>query len=442
MTKIERNRTNGFLSLSKQLLLYALCAVLIVFSKVSGNSFFVYGSLAFFLAIVLLSDFQDSLAVLLFFLPFSAIIKTSPGAISLCSVAVALLVVKMFMMTKIRVSAKGILLILMLVVITVFGKVIYDYSFDTSYIMFFVTFFFVAFASWNFADRISFEKMVFAFATGIILATVLSLMFQGNENLNAYIKVLVQENLEIERLCGFYPDPNFYAAQTVTAFGCLLLIAGKSAVGHRITILYAFLTVICGATSLSKSFAIALLVVFTVWLFSLPQMRIGASKKLKILSFVSVVVLIALVSGALDGQIEDFIVRFASAEDAEGLTTGRTELWKEYIAFLTANPAALLVGQGLTPVFNGVEAGSHNTVIQMVYQFGLIGTGVMVAFWGQLSTYVCKRQKTKLFPYLLLGVSCFFMWFGLDELLFDDFFLTMALFIFGKRYLTQQQATV
>ena len=437
MTKVMQRQTQYSMSLPKQLFLYSLCAVVVVLSKAIGNVALIYMSLALYLFIVVFSDIKDVLQIFLFFLPFSAVIKISPNSVSLCSVAILFVLLKIVFKKDFKITVVSFLLLLTLILTSFLGKMVHGYPLALSYIMFFVTMLLCVLICINYSDEIKFEPLVFSFSTGIILATVLSLFFRDNGALRAYIRVLDQGISSGERLCGFYPDPNFFAAQTVTAFGCMLLIANKSKIKPYITMCYAFLLVACGTISLSKSFAISILLVMLLWLLSMIQMKVGFSRIFILMSLLCLTVLVILSSGVFDEQIQEFIMRFSSVHDASELTTGRSDLWIEYLSFLWENPAEFIWGQGFTSVFNGVSKGSHNTIIQLIYQFGLLGSAAMLFLWYNLSNRLLKRNNEKLFPILTLLASCFFMWMGLDMLFFDDFFFLIMIFIFGRRYLSK-----
>ena len=147
---------------------------------------------------------------------------------------------------------------------------------------------------------------------------------------------------------------------------------------------------------------------------------------------------IALLSGVFTDTINQYLVRFSSVKGLSSLTTGRTELWEEYVLFFFNNPVDLLLGQGYTEVFNGVHKGSHNTIIQMIYQFGIVG---LIPLVGWLSLFIKGFSLRLLFkPYSILIIfACFSMWLGLDMLYFDDFFLNISLLFMAMYEMRENQ---
>ena len=170
-----------------------------------------------------------------------------------------------------------------------------------------------------------------------------------------------------------------------------------------------------------------MLVVILLWggavLYRFP------SKLISMMIAITAVLLLAYTSGAFDDIIKQYSIRFGVSTDASSLTTGRTELWGEYLTFMANHPLELFWGQGYTNVFREVHGGSHNTILQAIYQFGFVGITMMVAWVSAFKTNKCRWNMPLLkFAWI---VSCFSMWLGLDMLFFDDFFVTITLFALG-----------
>ena len=160
------------------------------------------------------------------------------------------------------------------------------------------------------------------------------------------------------------------------------------------------------------------------------QSKKGSKRLLILLLLVTVAVLVVLGTGVLDKQIAEYYERFGMAEDTSSLTTGRSDVWWAYMQFFGQNPWSFLFGQGFSSVLWGVPKGSHNSLIQMLYQLGLFGTLLLLSGLFVLFSLFKKTEKNVVRT-LLMTVFCFAMWLGLDLLFFDDFFLTIALFTIG-----------
>ena len=418
----------------KQIIMVVISVGLILVSQMIGNTMIILCSLAFYLFTILSAPTGYLVPMMLFYLPWSTIIKLSPGSISFVSVATLLVFIRMFFMQKSALIHKKIFLsVFGLFLVTFLSKIFHGYGFATSYIMFFVML--VAFSMINdrYSDETSFEIAVIFFALGIILATVASTICAGNANIYKYIVVMDDQYLGVTRHCGFYSDPNFYAAQVIPAVGALLVIVSNKKEKRLFSIILIIALIMCGITSLSKSFLLCLTLIFAIWLLSLfitkPSMFLVA------LLLIVTSLFLVLSTGMFSDVIDQYLIRFGRVTDSSSLTTGRSDLWKEYIDFLWNNPLEAILGQGFTSVFNGVRKGSHNTIIQLIYQFGLIGICFLFSW---VLSFRKSQEKPKFFMIVLLFVSCFSMWMGLDTLFFDDFFLIIMLFFLGINHYTRE----
>lgn len=143
-------------------------------------------------------------------------------------------------------------------------------------------------------------------------------------------------------------------------------------------------------------------------------------------------------SSAFQALLQIVDDRFAQASNMSELTTGRTDLWKNYIHEFLYNPITLLFGEGYTSI-NLNNKGSHNTLIQLVYQFGLIGipflvSWVVISLRNLFAQFNVGRVQWK--HVLLVCVGVALPWMGIDILQFDEFFLLPIYAVIGIAYST------
>ena len=416
----------------KALLNPIACACFLIVSQSLGISILIFATLTWYLLLLMFAKDEYIIPLFLFFIPFSTVLKVSVNSISFSSIAVILVfILKCLTHRKTKFSPVLILEVLVIVVVTFIASVVNNYGVATSHIMFIfmlVAFPFIAICT---KDKVDFEICILYYSLGIIIATILALAYVNNSNLLAYINVFEDDTI-VERHCGFYGDPNFYAAQVITAIGGQIILIDQKNKNKQWNILLLIALIVCGASSVSKSFLLCLVWLFVAFL--LCRFRNGFGKFTKTLVVILLVLICTFASGIFSNIIDQYLFRFGMADDAASLTTGRSELWKEYLDFLINNPADLILGQGYTSVFKGVRKGSHNAFIQCLYQLGLVGT---ISFVCWISTLAGSLNKQKVsFPhFMLLIISCFSMWLGLDVMFFDDLFLTVLLFAFGSKYI-------
>jgi hypothetical protein len=131
-----------------------------------------------------------------------------------------------------------------------------------------------------------------------------------------------------------------------------------------------------------------------------------------------------IASSALFGGLIDVLVtRFLRTEDFDSFTTGRMTLWQSYMDELFGNIKVFFLGHGFTNVMIN-ERASHSTVIQIFYQFGLLGVPVLI-YWivsfFRINTQGANVGKVFSLRYLMIYAGVFGPWLALDLLFFDEF---------------------
>jgi O-antigen ligase len=109
---------------------------------------------------------------------------------------------------------------------------------------------------------------------------------------------------------------------------------------------------------------------------------------------------------------------------ASSITTGRTDIWKQYFKELSSSPWKMLFGCGIFAT-EIVAIGAHNTYIAILYRFGFLG---VVAIGGLLFTYYfeCKNLHFSLYNFLPMA---FLFVYALQEVIIDERFLFLVLAI-------------
>lgn len=193
--------------------------------------------------------------------------------------------------------------------------------------------------------------------------------------------------VRVYRFAGLYNDPNYYSINLILALCILVCLYDKKLLSGRVSIvLSAPLLVFIGMTG-SKSALLMLLLPIVLLAYS------NSKNRKYFFQAVFVTACAFFVLYVLSGKVEIFnktIERLLLAKDGGSLTTGRTEIWKDYFNYLLANIGALLIGTGVGAGFLHGQA-AHNTVIETIYHLGLIG-GIVVFF---IVASIFKRTNCK-----------------------------------------------
>ena len=130
-------------------------------------------------------------------------------------------------------------------------------------------------------------------------------------------------------------------------------------------------------------------------------------------------------SAIFGGWIDIVMTRFSFATNLSTLMTGRLELWDGYMAEIMGDAKVLFLGKGFTNVKVNAR-GSHSTVIQAVYQLGILGVPVLAAWTVCFFSGLPKKsklQKKKSVSIYVLLIGAFMPWLAIDAMFFDEFFL-------------------
>lgn len=205
----------------------------------------------------------------------------------------------------------------------------------------------------------------------------------------------------------------------------MLLSREKDRVRQAVLIIAAVLLVYCGMLSASKMFVIVLACLFFFWIPVLMEKSGRGNGRLRMFVGILCAGGIFLSSSAFKELFRIIDDRFAYAANVSQITTGRTDIWKNYLNYFIENIDVTILGEGYTPInLNG--RASHNTVIQVIFQFGLIGIPLLAAwmyFFLKDIFQSAEKSKTDWRYAMLMCVGVALPWMSLDILFFDEFFL-------------------
>ncbi|MDD4413155.1 MAG: O-antigen ligase family protein [Oscillospiraceae bacterium] len=443
----------------KVLLYSLLLSVALSYAHVRSNRLMIWIIISLFLITPIIVKRELFLPFVLFFLPWSPVMKATPSDFSgftyIIPVMLLLFIIPDRNVKKIIVSLKLILIVLLITMLTLFSKLLFGHSIAMNYIAFMAMLILLPLFLASYKDFISFEWCTYFLFFGIVSSCIAASVLLQYPHMNEFISIFENVLTEITRKRGFYPDSNFYSAQIALAIGCLLTILSKKS-GKQIIVILGMLIILVyyGFLSVSKSFLITLICMLVVWAILI----IGSSRmqqKLVILLCVGVCAVFVITSNIFSDYINMYLTRFTEIDSSGSITTGRVKLWYAYIDYLSNDYFSLLFGQGYTSsasiLVNGVPRASHNIFIQAIYQLGLFGTVLLIAWINQFRRLVFSTNKTDMTndnndmktkisrkPFIIILFISMLQWLSLDMLFVDSFFYTISLVIMGITYLSRQ----
>lgn len=414
-----------------------ILSMLLIVSHYINNTFLVLGVLLLFLVITIVIGKKYYLPIMLFFLTWSGVMRTNASGHSFYTILqmlyLILLVVSSFYKKHLlSIKRDSIIALVILFPVSVIAIMLHGYSFTLGYFAFMAMLFFVPlYLNQNYG--IDYKECAKFYVIGIIFASFAGLIFLKTSHMTSFVTVTEHINIGISRISGLSGDSNGYAAELLVAIGILLISILKSKKTAE-RLLYLIGIMICsifGFMTLSKMFLIILILLFCMFIINL--IFISNIRHKWLLSIVIIGIICFFLSMPQVGNyIQMYQKRFMGISDVNQLSSGRSNIWFDYLKYIFENIEVLLFGNGFirTATVNGYAA--HNTLIQILFQCGIIGTTGLIIWIKSLK----KRKKNMyltLFEKNILFIAIFIPWLSLDKLFFDDFFFMIMLYIVAIR---------
>lgn len=411
-----------------------LACLLLVLAQTVGNGFLLLLVLIGCLLLAALACRQGlAIPVLLFFLPWSPLMKLAPGRISFYTIGLLICCALALAQDGMRLTVRQVVLAASLAALTLTAKILQTGSITNDYLMFVFMLLLFPCVARSCPRATSFRCATMFFAGGIFSAAILARLVAHYPNISRYI--IVESYLTVTRLSGFYGDPNFYSAHVTACLAGVLVLLSRETEKRRQILLAAVSVALlyCGLLSASKTFVLTVACLFLFWLPILLERGNYGSARTRLLFGVLCAVAFVLVSPAFRQVLQIIGARFTEGEGLAGLTTNRTTLWLQYLTAFVHDIPLTLFGAGYTSV-NLFRKASHNTLIQAVYQFGILGIPLLLVWmWNMLADMFPESDKPLAgWKYtVLLCVGSFLPWMALDILQYDEFFLLPVYVLLG-----------
>ena len=416
-------------------------SLFLCFSQIRASTMLTLGGLGIYLVLLGWACTQNqTLPILLFFLPWSPLMRTSPDSLSFFTFGLVLSCGISVFRNGLHLKQYALLTGICVLLVTLVSKLLDGNSLEFSYIAFLMMLVVLpSVKQETYRGTYDFYQLTVFYALGVIIAALCAMSYAGYANIAQYIRV-DQYNVVLRR-CGFYADPNFYTAQITAAVGgCMVLLLQETRRSRTLLLLIlTFLLIYCGAMSGSKSFALVTASLVLVWLYNLMRIRRRAGMKTILLLALAVIAAVVATSDMFRDLIDVIVVRFSRTTDLNSFTTDRLELWERYLGELFSDSKVFFLGRGYTNVKIN-DRGSHNTIIQTFHQFGIVGAPFLI-YWltcflrdapsGWRKTKETRRNA------LIVILGVYMPWLAIDILFFDDFFL-LQWYAFMAMYETSQ----
>lgn len=377
-------------------------------------------------------DSRNIVALTVFFIPLARIMKFSPDEMTVLSIATLISLCIVLFNDKLQLGVTEGLIGFMFLILLLVKNIVGEFGFPFSYLRIVLLLILLP-QCLNYYNqgKLSFDLQtisVMALA-GICTSSLVGAIWADNSNLSSYIATddiyYVGETI-FGRFCGLSNDPNYFSSLVLfsTALQLTCLIYTKK----LIYVINAVLLSAIGILTLSKMF---LLLITLIWCASiivvttdksLPSNKYSA--KGKTLFLFSIGLVIFVVYFVRSGYFDIIISRFGD-KGASSITTGRSDIWKEYISVIFASIKTMLLGAATNAETVGAHV-THNTLIQILWKTGFIGVVLIfvwyVALYIRTNKMVTISNVTSNSNTIILLLAQMFPLLALDKFFFDEFY--------------------
>ena len=412
-------------------------AFIICITIVAGtfSSIAMYLAFALAIAAIVLITEEDAICFMMMIMPFANIFKTSPGAQSFFTYLILFIIFWHFV--KHHYIHTDYLKVLVFLVVYLAVQMIISVNILRT--IKFVANLILIYLAVKSCDSAGMKKVCLFYILGMVLSSSVAAL-NIIPNLNDYIGTndVRVEYEQISRFAGMYPDPNYYSINVIISLCLIVILNYKKELSAVPTMFLGSLLVMFAILTVSKSAFLMLLWPLVLLLYAKVKTR---------KYFVVLCVIIGCVVTASEvfaGNIEifnDVLYRLDQASDANSLTTGRSNIWLEYLSYLVTNPRALLFGSGFGAGLVNSHA-AHNTYIDMLYYLGLIGSVLLAHIFKAISNIRENPVGRNLLNYSI-WICIAAMYFFLSELFYFDwaFHIIVAIGI-SKMNMTQARGEI
>lgn len=420
----SENKNNRFENIML-LLIMAFTAMYIVFHQVHKTS--VLNLLGFLIVFcVLISPIEINIYQLAFISPYFMLIAIAGTA---CINFMIFIVFAKLVIKKLTAPTLVIYITIIFLFVEVFFKLLAKQSFTTSMFHWVIS---LALFSWLIVDSeiyIDSSKIIKWYCCAMTVVSCTVIIYNWGKSISVFTRNDIIANAYLEK--------NFYALFIlimITSVINYMLVNGFSVV-YTIMIGIGFISALF---MISKSFLITTalcLLLYFVFLINKPKHWII------FISLVAVAIFIILSNERLNEIFNIYLERFTLAKDIDQLTTGRSNIYKDYIRYLLDHPLTLFFGGGLFSFKykfqvllygTNIPASPHNIFIELISSWGIIG-GIafiilLILFYrNYLKRFVVIRKS-------LIGyIPLFAFIFGLQSLqyIYERNFFLFVFYIFN-----------
>lgn len=279
-------------------------------------------------------------------------------------------------------------------------------------------------------NSLNIKFVTFSLFAGILMSTGTAALFNVFNVSNPFVAGYITD-----RFGGFFNNINSLSAYCPLCSACFICLILTNKLKFKYFFIFPIIITCVGLTTYSKTFILITLILYLSW-FVLEFIR---SKNKKIFGIYSIFIIIGIIIIAFLGRnyIKTMINRFLDTNFSSILnnfTTGRSEIWKEYLTLWTSSPLTFLFGNGYGAPQIPLGKYEHSIYVAFLYQFGILGSILVVGAIIWCIHYKSKFSKniSSYIPIAIVLIN------GLSENMTGVLFTSLTLFL-GLYFITDNK---
>lgn len=407
------------ISLNRENYQYTIALLCIAILILFGTYHFVFSIIALLLSslLIVLNDEKYSICLLIFIMPLASIFKSSPSGTSFFTylellAVLCVLLRRKFIIRRIEVIVISFGLYLAFIQLLMMGNIDFASTIKIACNLLLVAF--AAGVDWD-SDE---TKPMINYLLGIIVSSLFGMLDSTMFRIQDFIEVKtgLLGMSSITRFAGLYEDPNYYSVNLIISLCIIQILFEKKKISAGASIILVLTIVGFAGMTGSKSAFLMLIIPFMFFLFTCIKKRKYPTLIASII--VGVVTLLMILSNRIpifNDAISRLLVASGSKND---LTTGRWDIWIEFINYFKEYPERLIFGESISRLTLRGSA-PHNTYIDILFQLGIVG-GLFLLYIIMNSFRLNKKNIQRSISNYCIIVTVIVMYFFLSELQYYD----------------------
>lgn len=386
-------------------------------------------------------DYKEIISMILFFIPMASIMKFSPSDMTFLNIAIIISVGMLIVMNKRKIGSTELFIGLSFVALLLLKNLLTGFGLPLSYIRIALLLILVPQCIKGYKEgEVTGEitKIAICAFAGIVVSATVGALFVENKVLSEFIasedSFHFGEEI-ISRFCGLSSDPNYFSSLILFALALQLYCVVRY--NKLLYFLNAVILSVIGVLTYSKMFFLIMVVVWAVGIINVIRVKQPTEKekrKKKILLTISAICLAAVGVYILkSGSIDMLLSRF-QGNDASSITTGRSDIWVEYLVAIFDSEKTLLFGATTNSLLVGIHV-THNTFIQILWKLGLCGF-MLISIWFiylyRIARGSFRFHKGSFLNTLVILLALTLPLLALDKFFFDELYWYFIVYLLCK----------